>query len=213
MDALAGSANKVILGVVDTSVGMLRSFLPGGTPHAHVEASNVSSSEPPANTPWNAVKPGLGLLRKESGFSIASLAASLPGSKERAKSALGEEAGQQLINVSSKPGSTKSGITDEEGQTSDSDDGSGDEEGEEEDEENEMAGVGVGAEVDTAGHDARSIRSFESMMSASARDRKDARARKSLSDRLAHMPGLSKLSQSEALKVFPFIVVVAEADC
>lgn len=197
VDALAGSANKVILDVVDSSVGILRSFLPGSTPSG--QEVSAPSSEPASSAPWNAVKPGLGLLRRESGFSITSLAASLPGSKDRTKSVLGEETGQQLVSVSSKPGLTKSRTTDDD-VTSNSDDGSGDDSEEEESESNE-GGAGS-AEMDTgSGHDARSIRSFESMMSSSARDRKDAKTRKSLSDRLAHMPGLSKLSHSEVYRV------------
>jgi hypothetical protein len=101
VDAIAGSANKVISGVVDTSFGMLRSFLPlpGSTPSAPADGN--PQAEVPSSTPWNAVRPGFGLLRRENGFSIASLTASLPGSKDRAKSILGdgEEAGQQLVSV------------------------------------------------------------------------------------------------------------------
>jgi hypothetical protein len=143
------------------------------------------------------VRPGFGLLRRESGFSIASLAASLPGSKDRNKSILGngEEAGQQLVSVS-RSGSVKSEVMNEDDETSDSEgrteDDTGDDEDREEDQEEMEAGTS---------HDTRSIKSFESMMSGSARERKEAHARKSLSDRLAHMPGLSRLSQSDAHKV------------
>ena len=197
MDAIAGSANKVISGVVDTSFGMLRSLLPlpGNTPHPSADA-NVQV-EVPSSAPWNAVRPGFGLLRRDSGFSIASLAASLPGSRDRAKSVLsdGEEAGQQLVSVSSRPGSVKSAGMDEDEESSDSEGRTGDDTGDDEDDgdENEME--------DGVGHDVRSIRSFESMMSGSAKERREAHARKSLSDRLAHMPGLSRLSQTDALKV------------
>jgi len=170
VDAIAGSANKVLLGVVDTSFGMLRSLLPlpGTTPQAPADPSQQSEVAS-SNAPWNAVRPGFCLLRRESGFSIASLAASLPGSKDRNKSILGNgEAGQQL------------GYRD-------------DEDGEEDQEEIE---TGIS-------HDTRSIKSFESMMSGSARERKEAHARKSLSDRLAHMSGLSRLSESDAHKGSP----------
>lgn len=198
VDAIAGSANKVLLGVVDTSFGMLRSLLPlpGSTPQAPADPSQQSEVGS-SSTPWNAVGPGFGLLRRESGFSIASLAASLPGSKDRNKSILGngEEAGQQLVSVS-RPGSVKSEVMNEDDETSDSEgrteDDTGDDEDGEEDQEEMEAGTS---------HDTRSIKSFESMMSGSARERKEAHARKSLSDRLAHMPGLSRLSQSDAHKV------------
>jgi hypothetical protein len=49
--------------------------------------------------------------------------------------------------------------------------------------------------------DTKSIESFESMMSESAKELNEAHARKSLSDRLAHMPGLSRVSRSDAHKV------------
>lgn len=198
----------MILGVVDSSVGILRSFLPGSTPATQAEVSGASALliEPAAIAPWNAVKPGLDLLRRESGFSIASLAASLPGSK--AKSTLGEETGQQLVSVSSKPGSTKSRTTDDDTTSDSSDEGSTGDSDEESAEDEKAVG---GAEADAGlGHDAKSIRSFESMMSSSAKDRKDAKARKSVSDRLAHMPGLSRLSQPEVYKVFVYFVSVHE---
>ena len=196
VDAIAGSANKVISGVVDTSFGMLRSFLPlpGNTPSAPADGN--TQVEIPSSTPWNAVRPGFGLLRRENGFSIAGLAASLPGSKDRAKSILGdgEEAGQQLVSVNSRPGSVKSGTMNEDEGMSDEDGASGDDTGDDDDEEEEEMEAGVG-------HDTRSIKSFESMMSGSAKERKEAHARKSLSDRLAHMPGLSRVSQSGTHKV------------
>jgi hypothetical protein len=135
------------------------------------------------------------LLRRENGFSIADLAASLPGSKDRAKSMLGdgEEAGHQFVSVNSRPGSVKSGTMNEDEGMSDEDGTSRDDTGDDDDEEDEMeAGVG---------HDTRSIKSFESMMSGSAKERKEAHARKTLSDRLAHMPGLSRASQSGTHKV------------
>lgn len=200
VDAIAGSANKVILGVVDTSVGMLRSFLPGNVPHGSTDAS-ASQTEPPSGGVWNSPKPAFGLLRRESGFSIASLAASLPGGRERSKSLLGngEETGQQLIDVNSRPGSVKSAMMNDDDESSGSEEKTEDETGDDEESEDEDED---GAEVDaTPAHDARSIRSFESMMSAGAKERKEASARKSLSDRLLHMPGLSRLSQSDPHKV------------
>ena len=55
--------------------------------------------------PWNIAQPRFGLLRRDTHFSIASIAASLPG---RSKSVQGEEAGQQMIDVPSRPGSSRS---------------------------------------------------------------------------------------------------------
>ena len=49
--------------------------------------------------------------------------------------------------------------------------------------------------------DTSSIVSFESMMSGSAKELNEANARKSLSDQLAHMPGLSRVSHSDTHKV------------
>jgi hypothetical protein len=79
---------------------------------------------------------------------------------------------------------------DDEG-TSDEDGESGDDTGDEDDEEMEAE----------AGHDTRRIKSFESMISRSAKERKEAHVRKSLSDPLAHMSGLSSAMQSGTDKV------------
>lgn len=185
VDALAGSANKVLTGVVDTSFGVLRAFLPGQTSDANPEGV----ATPPVDAdqgaaPWNIAQPRFGLLRRDTHFSIASIAASLPG---RSKSAPTEEAGQQMMDVPSRPGSSRSMLP-EDGTTSEDEDEEDEEDDEEEEEEEE-------------GHDTRSIRSFESMMSQrsrQARKRKAASAsgRKTLADRLASVPGLSRLSQS-----------------
>lgn len=128
------------------------------------------------------MRPGFGLLRRESGFSIANFnfAASLPGARKPRT----EESGQQMIEVNSRPGSIKSflrgDVAEEDEESSDVGDDSDDENGDEE-------GGMEEAEV----HDTRSIRSFESMMSA----RKN---RKSLTDRLATMSGLSRSSYTPA---------------
>ena len=81
----------------------------------------------------------------------------------------------------------------------DGSEGEEDEGGEGEDEEDEE-------EEEEEGYDARSIRSFESMMSSRSGKKKKTKkrmaagpggvGRKSLTDRLASMPGLSRLSQS-----------------
>jgi hypothetical protein len=180
VDAIAGSANKVILGVVDQGFGVLRAFLPGTSADAQATSSENPGTDQEA-APWNAARPGFGLLRRESGFSIASLAASLPG-RDRAKSlastagSTGEESGQMMVDVSSRPGSVRS-VYESDVEGSQDDDSQGDDSDDEEQEDDR--------------HDTRSIRSFENMMGRAARRR---RTRKSLSDRLASMPGLARLS-------------------
>jgi len=123
----------------------------------------------------------------------------VPGRKGDGK---GEDGQRELVEVSSRPGSIRSiymnedvavGGTEDESEESDDDEEDGEDE-EEESEEEEHA------------HDARSIRSFESMMSGnSGRARKkkklSALSRKSLTDRLAQVPGLSRLSGTDTHKV------------
>lgn len=145
------------------------------------------------------MKPGFGLLRRESGFSIASLAASLPGNRTKSLHGDAEEAGQQLVSVS-RPGSVRSAIMDGDEETTDSEDRTEDDTGEDDDGEEEDNETDEDVDIGV-GHDSRSIRSFESMLTGSARERKEASERKSLSDRLAHMPGLSRLAHSHPPKV------------
>lgn len=224
VDAIAGSANKVFSGVVDSSFGILRSLLPHHPNHPNHPEHNLTSHETVLGaggsraTPTTA-KPGFGLLRREAGFSIASIAASLPISSrgKGSQSQAGEE-GQQLVTVS-RPGSVKSfrsgrssmrGLVGEdesdEDEGSEEDDGSGEEE--EEDESGEEGSVdesdeggsddegrgiegrgvdipgirvgdtssvtgGMGTGAGSFGADARSIRSFESMMSDSKKRQKE----------------------------------------
>lgn len=197
VDVIAGSANKVISGVVDSSFGVLRSFLPSAptSTSAPTSASTLTStfvSAPTTETSdarWN-----MGLLRRESGFSIASL---VPGRKGDGKA---EDGQRELVEVSSRPGSIRSiyvnedaGVGGTEDESEESDD---DEDGDDEEEESEEA---------EHAYDARSIRSFESMMSGgSGRIRKKkklgALSRKSLTDRLAQVPGLSRLSGTDTHK-------------
>jgi hypothetical protein len=183
VDALTGSAGKVlsgVAGVADASFGVLRAFLPGG-PEA--VATPAASAEQGA-APWNAMRPAFGLLRRESGFSIASLAASLPG-RERARSALAEEAGRQMTEVNSRPGSRASLYAPPEE--------SEDEEGDDDDDEGESGDDDV--------HDTRSIRSFGSMMS----DRRNAVSRKSLADRLASVSGVRLGQDSPKVRLACFL--------
>ncbi|OJA12648.1 hypothetical protein AZE42_07958 [Rhizopogon vesiculosus] len=193
VDVIAGSANKVISGVVDSSFGVLRSFLPS--------APTTTAAPDTSDARWN-----MGLLRRESGFSIASL---VPGrEKPREKGEGKKEEGQrELVEVSSRPGSIRSIYageeevaerTEEESEESEDDE---DDEGQEEEDESDEE------EEEEPAHDARSIRSFESMMSGqSQRVRKKKKkkfaltGRKSLTDRLAQVPGLSRLSGTDAHK-------------
>jgi hypothetical protein len=176
VDALAGSANKVLSGVVDSSFGVLRSFLPGGPEAVATPAVNAEQGA----APWNAMRPAFGLLRRESGFSIASLAASLPGAggRERSRSVHQEETGRQMTEVSSRPGSRASLYVPPE----------------DSDEENGSAVDESDEESDDEAHDTRSIRSFGSMMS----NPRKAVPRKSLADRLSSVPGLNRLAQDSA---------------
>ena len=116
VDAIAGSANKVLAGVMDTSFGMLKSLLPGQEAQVSGVNSTVGSSTVPTiattattlntttgSAPWNVVRPNFGLLRRESGLSIASIAASLPQAITSRKPGNGgdnPEDGQQMVTVS-----------------------------------------------------------------------------------------------------------------
>ena len=194
VDALAGSANKVLTGVVDTSFGVLRALLPGqgvGAP-ADGELGTPPIDAVQGSAPWNVPQPRFGLLRCDTGFSIASIAASLPG---RAKTPAPEESGQQMVDVPSRPGSSRSIRQD--GMSEDDESSEAGDEEDEEDEEDDYEEE----------HDARSIRSFESMMSQRSRQARRRKTtgssstggaisgRKSLADRLASVPGLGRLSQ------------------
>ncbi|KAG6841197.1 hypothetical protein C0991_000994 [Blastosporella zonata] len=195
-------ANKVITGVVDSSFGMLRSLLPAApiAPSADPAQASAAASPAAATVPLGAAKPGIGLLRRENGFSIRGIAAALDigrGAKG------GEEAGQQLVSVS-KPASVKSGRGDESGLEESESETGDDEDGEDDDDESDEGGAdGLSAAGDT-----RSIRSFESMMSMKGKgkgkkDKLALRARKSLTDRLAHMSSLAGLKAQNSAPSLP----------
>ena len=96
-----------------------------------------------------------------------------------------------MVDVSSRPGSVRS-VYGSDAESSGEDNGEDD--GEDDDEQ----------ERDDDRHDTRSIRSFENMMGRATRRR---RTRKSLTDRLANMPGLARLSgpqQTQPLVVLCF---------
>jgi len=208
VDAIADSANKVITGVVDSSFGILRSFLPQNNA-APNPAATQRPTTPGQQQPGSGGKPGLGLLRRESGFSIASIAASLP-IPSRKPTTGGEEAGQQLVSVS-RQGSVRSrrsslkvqvdGV--ESPEEEDVDLYAHDSETTGDEEEGGEADNGGDDGLSVGGGDTRSIRSFEAMMSASTSKKVKVRpkgknspgrgTRKSLSDRLANMSALAGL--------------------
>lgn len=173
VEQVTGSANKVLTGVVD-SVSLIRSLLPNATNPMTPAMDSLQGT-----APWNAVpRPGFGILRRDSVFSIKSM---LPGSTKAGD-------GEEMLDVSrpvSRAGASTYGSDmedvkeDEDGGTDDSGSDSSDEDEEEE----------------GGGRDARSIRSFESMMSRSRRERNKAKAqpRKSLSDRLSGITGGRKV--------------------
>ncbi|KAI6009657.1 hypothetical protein EDC04DRAFT_3146223 [Pisolithus marmoratus] len=240
VDVIAGSANKVITGVFDTSFGVLRALIPGRSavsPESEtkigirtgegstapakavantdpLELSTTTSSLSPLFAGAGAWGSGVNILRRDSGFSLASLAASLPGgqgTRSRASSNVDRIGQRELVEVSSRPGSVKSSS----GRDEDGGDVSGDNEesGGDEDEEEEEEGEEEEGEEEEV-HDTKSIRSFESMMSSSRKKRRTATAaststRKSLTDRLSNMPGLSRLSHHEGPKVAPTFRVSA----
>ncbi|KZV98757.1 hypothetical protein EXIGLDRAFT_727083 [Exidia glandulosa HHB12029] len=165
---VADAAGKVlsgVTGVVDTSFGVLRGLLPFQSPAAHPHPHPSDKTAAPLAeiqdaAPWNAERPtvGFGMLRRASGFSIASL----PGFQKKSA----DEGGQQMVEVPSRAPSVRGGG--EEGEDSEaSEEASGST-----DESDDEGGGGAGV-------DARSVRSFSSMMSGRAK-------RMSLSDRLAH---------------------------
>ncbi|KAL5537087.1 hypothetical protein ACEPAF_910 [Sanghuangporus sanghuang] len=194
VDAIAGSANKVLSGVVDSGFGVLRSLLPAAPPGDQSHPGTPGSEA----APWNISRPGFGLLRRESGFSIASLAASLPG-RDRARSIASsyhaaDEEGQEMVE--SRPSSVRNVRLDDEEEEGDED--------EDEDEESEEDEEDEDEEEETR-RDTRSIRSFESMMSDRSRarrkrkvDKANKKERMSITDRLANM------SRSRLSKGSPF---------
>jgi hypothetical protein len=144
----------------------------------------------PEDGTTDVVKPGFGLLRRESGFSIKSITAALPISRGTKSE---EERGQQLVTVS-RPGSIKSGRgEDGSAMEEESDEEEDEDEDEDEDDEEEDAYESSASALG----DTRSIRSFESMLSEKAKAKKTRKisslTRKSLSDRLAHMSNLAGL--------------------
>ncbi|KAL0065060.1 hypothetical protein AAF712_007896 [Marasmius tenuissimus] len=227
VDALSNSANKVITGVtgvVDTSFGIFKSFtLP--TLKVGSQADLHSEVDGPV-APWNEGK-GTLVRRDTGGFSIRGL--KLPGLG--GGSVVGGKAKEEEMISVSRPGSVRSrksagsrmAASDYDSEEDDDDnldeddvsDGEG-ESGSEEDGSEEEAEEGEGY-FSGPGGDARSIKSFESMMSSRQRASKKAAhsgrsarevagaARKSLSDRLAKVSsgigGVTKTGSGSNVKL------------
>jgi hypothetical protein len=211
VDAIAGSANKVLAGVMDTSFGMLKSLLPGQEAQVSGVNSTVGSATVSAATavpatttttinattgsaPWNVVRPNFGLLRHESGFSIASIAASLPQAiTSRKLGSRGDhrEGGQQMVTASTSRPFSELDAADAYAFGHGEAEGGGDvrvdlaggsvvedgEEEEEEEEEESKGGEGGGEDGEEPELSVRSIRSFESMMSERGGKKRARKAR------------------------------------
>ncbi|KAJ8516880.1 hypothetical protein ONZ45_g5866 [Pleurotus djamor] len=192
------AANKVITGVVDSSFTILRSIITNN-PNSPLNPSPINAIPSPIDEAHAGGRAGFGLLRRQSsGFSLASIAASLPIPGARSKLAQ-EENGQPLLPVS-RPASVKSAKQTDDESSSVTDD-TGDDSGEDEDDDGEegdgepilMGGGSLKKEFD-----ARSIRSFESMMSERQKNgrSRSGTGRKSLTDRLASVSGMGSLKGS-----------------
>ncbi|KAF9517957.1 hypothetical protein BS47DRAFT_1389411 [Hydnum rufescens UP504] len=196
---LTTSATKVISGVggvVDTSFSVLRGLLTVTNDPTHT-LSPGDGGRNSSGTTWTsgAPRPGFGLLRRGTGLSIATVAASLPGSS-REKTAV--EEGQQMLEVPSRPDTARND-TDAEiaSRHSASDSGSEEDDGAS-DAPNVASAMDREGDHDEGSYrdraDTRSIRSFSSMMGRETTEEKKERTR--LADRLANMPALSRFTGS-----------------
>ncbi|KAK7041583.1 hypothetical protein VNI00_009170 [Paramarasmius palmivorus] len=205
VDALSTSAGRVLTGVsgvVDSSFGILKNMnltLP----------VSLATPEVKEAAPWNGQREVL-VRRDTGGFSIRSL--KLPGLGGGSGSGQGRKE-EEMVSVS-RPGSVRSRRSTASRIVTDSD----------EDEDETDSSVGTGEEEDASDDDdedegeeeeyvadARSIKSFESMMSSRRRETKRSAkdvagaARKSLSDRLAKVSsgimGNPPASGSTSMKV------------
>ena len=217
---LTDTANKVISGVFDSSFGALRGLISAAAHDNPASPATPAADSVQNQAPWNYHRAGFGLLKRGSGFSITSVASSLPALQRQistpSRKPNPDESGQMLVEVTSRPASIR---REGEGSTTDASDQSESDEDDSDDEEDANA---IGGKADT-----RSIRSFGSMMSGegSKKARKDVSSyggpmmeRKSLSDRLANVSVLSRLGGKESATPsiqavgFPWLLVQSSAD-
>lgn len=200
----AGSANKVITGVIDSSWSAVRGLISTATPGPVTEESGESTSS-------QSARPSLG-IRQPSTFSLASVTASVASiaaaaaattaaARSRASSIAAEKApayqwqgNQEMIDVTSRPVSIKEEDKDE--YPSDSDSATSVHDDHPEGRTDPFASASTAVDRNRALSDARSIRSVSSMMSKEGRKEDAARStiaeRVSLSDRLANIGGFGK---------------------
>lgn len=192
----AGSANKVITGVIDSSWTAVRGLI----------SNNNAPSAPAQDEEAAAIgsRPGM-RPRQASTFSLASVTASVANiaaaaaastsaarNRSRASSRASEQvqawgANQELMEVSSRPESIRE-VSDYPSSA-------------EEDEAEEDDVAGRGAAHQRTRSDARSIRSVSSMMSKEGRREERDKERVSLSDRLANIGVLGRLGSEAAQNV------------
>ncbi|KAF8334397.1 hypothetical protein F5887DRAFT_1139443 [Amanita rubescens] len=208
VDAIAVSANKVLTGVMDTSFGMLKSLIPGQGGSAQVLPLPLPIPPQPSK-------------RESGGFSLSSIAASIPIVSSSSSSRRGEnpEDGQQMVTVS-RPSFIGEGSENEnegegEGEGEEQVIDNGECEGEEGEEEEGSDNEDIQTPTQLADRGSvRSIKSFESMMNERSGykvTQKKVRGvlrlggggggagggqRKSLSDRLANMSALAGIKGS-----------------
>ncbi|KAK2463855.1 hypothetical protein APHAL10511_004160 [Amanita phalloides] len=249
--AIGVSANKVLAGVMDTSFGILKSLMTPGRqqgqaprpgqvqnrrdqvqaplPPSSSSAPGLTAAMPVQQQPQVVIKPGFGLLKRDhSGFSIASIASSLPIARVGSGSKLvGGGREEEMITVS-RPGSIRSGsypdpdpyaFGEEEGDEqgvygrreesvemqSGGEGGEGGEEGEEGGGEGEGEGEGEADDRRKASNlhgSVRSIKSFESMLSeGKAKSKEKGKVKGKAKERMGLTPRKSLSDRLAGIKV------------
>jgi hypothetical protein len=198
----AGSANKVLTGVVDSSWTALRGLINTNAANMVGESPDEPVAELLSATSATSSRPGIP-PRRASTFSLASVTASVANiaaaaasGRDRSKSAASATesswgGNREMVDVSSRPASIR-----EVGEQSYSDD---EEEQESDDEESAESDAEVKHGHMRRSSDARSIISVSSMMSKEARKNEEPKAeRVSLSNRFASMNVLGRLGSGAA---------------
>lgn len=197
----AGSANKVLTGVVDSSWTALRGLINTNAANMVGESPDEPVAELLSTTSTTSSRPGIP-PRRASTFSLASVTASVANiaaaaasGRDRSKSAASATesswgGNREMVDVSSRPASIR-----EVGETAYSDD----DEQESEDEESVRSDDEAERGHMRRSSDARSIRSVSSMMSKEGRKDEAPKAeRVSLSNRFASMNVLGRLASGAA---------------